>query len=101
MIIGEQAGLNYREPRFANDINIPLGKGVEAVNIILRICQDLNFRILVENPIDFTSQTMVMPVYDEGSKIRIDFIFSTTHYERVAIAQAKMIKIDGYEIAFC
>jgi predicted nucleotidyltransferase len=44
---------------------------------------------------------MVLPAYDEMSKMRIYFIFSTTKYEREAITRANIINIDNLEIAFC
>ena len=101
MIIRGQAALIYREPRFTNDIDIILGIDIDSINIILQICEDYNFTILVENPLEFTSQTMILPAYDEKSKMRIDFIFSTTKYEREAITRANIINIDNCEIAFC
>ncbi|MCX7735560.1 MAG: nucleotidyltransferase [Candidatus Kapabacteria bacterium] len=44
---------------------------------------------------------MVLPAYDELSKMRVDFIFSFTQYEIDAIARANIIQIDGCDVSFC
>lgn len=101
MIIGGQAALLYREPRFTNDIDITLGIGIEKIKDVLHICNEINLRVLIENPEEFASQTMVLPAYDDLSKMRVDFIFSFTQYETEAIGRANIIQIDGCDVAFC
>jgi len=44
---------------------------------------------------------MVLPVIDDKSNFRIDFILSFTLYEKDAISRANIIKIDGTEVSFC
>lgn len=75
IIIGGQAALLYREPRFTNDIDITLGIDINEIEKILILCENLGFRILVDNPIEFAEQTMVLPAYDNSNSFRIDFIF--------------------------
>lgn len=101
MIIGGQAALLYREPRFTNDIDITLGVGIEDSDILIQLCHELDFKILVDNHLDFLSQTMVLPVIDQISNFRIDFIFSFTQYERNAIERANIVNIDGSDVCFC
>lgn len=101
MIIGGQAALLYREPRFTNDVDITLGIGQDDAERMINLCSELNFRILVDNPFEFISQTMVLPVFDDTSNFRIDFIFSMTDYEKEAIKRANIINIDGTQVAFC
>ena len=43
---------------------------------------------------------MVLPVLDEKTSIRIDFIFSFTEYEKQAIERSKKIKFDNQEVNF-
>lgn len=46
----------------------------------------------------FVKETMVFPVIDEKSGIRVDFIFSFSPYERQAIQRSKGIKIGRSEV---
>ena len=101
MIIGGQAALLYREPRFTNDIDITLGIGIEEVHKLFNLCKEIELMILVDNPDDFILQTMVLPTYDNLSNLKIDFIFSSTLYEHEAISRANIITLDGTDIYFC
>lgn len=101
MIIGGQAVLLYREPRFTNDIDITLGIDADKAEELLNILTDNNLASLVSEPGEFVNQTMVLPVYDNDTKIRIDFIFSNTEFEREAIKRCRKVKIDDTLINFC
>jgi len=48
----------------------------------------------------FVTKTMVLPAIDEKTKIRVDFIFSFTLYEKQAINNAKKILLDDVEVSF-
>ncbi len=74
---------------------------IERLKIFESMLEWKNRVLKDENPLKFTSQTMVLPAYDLMSKMRIYFIFSTTKYEREAIIRANIINIDSLEIAFC
>jgi predicted nucleotidyltransferase len=56
--------------------------------------------ILVDDPQDFTQKTKVLPTVEPDSKIRVDFIFSFTPYEKQAIENAKQVQIDDYPVKF-
>ncbi|MFN3996108.1 MAG: nucleotidyltransferase [bacterium] len=100
MIIGDQAVLIYGEPRLTRDIDITHGIGVEKCGIIEKIIKKLSLKIIPENHIEFVKQTMVLPVIDENSGIRIDFIFSCSEYEKEALKRVKKIKIDDIEVSY-
>ena len=100
MIIGGQAVLLHGEPRLTYDIDITLGVTTSKLKDIVSLCKKLNFDILVDNPADFTKKTSVLPALDKNSKIRIDFIFSFTPYEREAIARVVKVDILNYEVCF-
>lgn len=93
MVIGGQAVLIYGEPRLTKDIDITLGVGPDKLNQVKVVVKKLGLKILTNNIEDFVRQTMVLPVLDEKSDIRIDFIFSFTPYEQQAINRAKKINI--------
>jgi len=97
MVIGGQAVLIYGEPRLTKDIDITLGLNSDEVNKILAIAERLRLKPLVDDPEKFVQDTMVLPLADEKSKIRVDFIFSFSPYEREALTRTKNIKI-GKEI---
>lgn len=100
MIIGGQAVLLYGEPRFTRDIDITLGVNVDSLEEVLSIANELSLKPLPQDIKSFVSQTMVLPVLDEASSIRIDFIFSFTPYEAEAIKRARKILLMGVEVSF-
>lgn len=100
MIIGGQAVLIYGEPRLTRDIDITLGINVDRYKEIEEIIRELNLKIIPENYLDFLKKTMVLPVIDEESGIRVDFIFSFSEYERQALKRINKIKIDDTEVCY-
>jgi len=100
MIIGGQAVLLYGEPRLTKDIDVTLGIGIDELNKIKSIAGTLKLKSLLANVEDFVQKTMVFPVVDEKSGIRVDFIFSFSPYEKQAINRAKEIKFGKIEVKF-
>ena len=100
MVIGGQAVLLYGEPRLTKDIDITLGMGIDGIEKVKRAAQDLNFRILVDNPEDFTRETMVLPVIDDETGIRVDFIFSFSMYEKQSLKRSVDIEFDNIKVKF-
>lgn len=100
MVIGGQAVLIYGEARLTNDIDITLGVSIEELPKMLIIISQLKLNILVDNVENFVKKTMVLPVKDVKSGIRIDFIFSFSSYERQAIKRAKSIKFGKSAVKF-
>lgn len=98
MVIGGQAVLVYGEPRLTKDIDIALGIGISGLEKIRRIAHALGLKPLVKEVETFVKETMVFPVIDEKSGIRVDFIFSFSPYERQAIQRSKGIKIGRSEV---
>ena len=100
MIIGGQAVLMYGRPRLTRDIDITLGIDTDRLSSIEDVCRELKLRILVDDPQDFAQNTKVLPAVDPDSRIRVDFVFSFTPYERQAIENAKQVLIDGHPVRF-
>jgi len=100
MIIGGQAVLLYGEPRLTRDIDITLGVDSGHLDELLTIVQELSLKPLPEDIEFFVKQTMVLPVVDEESGMRVDFIFSFTSYEAHAIKRATRVSIRGQEVCF-
>ena len=99
-MIGGQAVLLYGEPRLTKDIDITLGVGVEEHKKLLEFVEQLKLKTLTDDPKKFVEEYMVLPVIDENSGIKIDFIFSFTPYEKEAISRAKKIKLENVEVNF-
>ena len=93
MIIGGQAVLIYGEPRLTKDIDITIGANIDKYRDILNIVQNLNLKILPKEPYKFVKETMVLPLLDEKTGIRIDLIFSSSEYEKEALKRGNKIKI--------
>jgi predicted nucleotidyltransferase len=100
MIIGGQAVLLYGEPRLTKDIDITVGANVDRLEELLSMVKELSLDPLPENVPSFVQKTMVLPVLERNTGIRVDFIFSFTPYETQAIERAKKVLIYGQEINF-
>jgi hypothetical protein len=100
MVIGGQAVLLYGEPRLTKDIDITLGAGIERLAEIRAIVDRLRLDYLTDNIDDFVKQTMVLPVIDQKSGIRVDLIFSFSPYERQAIERARDVSIGRTKVKF-
>jgi len=100
MIIGGQAVLIYGRPRLTRDIDITLGIDTDSFAQAADACKKLKLRLLPDNPQDFAQETKVLPAEDLKSRIRVDFIFSFSEYERQAIGRARQVTIDGYPVRF-
>ncbi|MBU4141204.1 MAG: nucleotidyl transferase AbiEii/AbiGii toxin family protein, partial [Candidatus Omnitrophica bacterium] len=100
IIIGGQAVLLYGRPRMTQDIDITLGVDIDRYEAIDNLCKKLQLKILPDKPIKFVKDTRVLPVEDNKTKLRIDFIFSNTPYEKGAIRHARRVKMKGYPVKF-
>jgi hypothetical protein len=100
MVVGGQAVLIHGEPRLTRDIDITLGAGPDQVGDVLDIVRSWGWRVLVEGPVDFVQRTMVLPCLEPESGFRVEFIFSFTPYERVALQRALRINLNGTDVCF-
>ncbi len=100
MVIGGQAVLLYGEPRLTKDIDITLGVGVDELEKIKVVTAKLKLKPLVNKVDEFVKDTMVLPVIDERSGIRVDFIFSHFLYEKQAIRKANNIELGKTTVRF-
>lgn len=100
MIIGGQAVLLYGTPRLTRDIDITLGIDTDKFLLIEKICKKLGLKILAKNPEGFARETKVLPAEEPNLRIRVDFIFSFTPYERQAIKRTKKVLISRYSVKF-
>jgi len=100
MIIGGQAVLLYGEPRLTKDIDITLGMGIDGLERIEKVAGALALKPLVNDPGQFVKETMVYPVIEEKSGIRVDFIFSFSPYEKQAIERAKDFEMGKSKVRF-
>lgn len=100
MIIGGQAVLLYGAPRMTKDIDITLGIDAESLESLLPVIDAMDLKIIPENFRSFVQKTFVLPSRDEESGIRVDFIFSFTPYERLAISRSKTVLLEGIDVMF-
>ena len=100
MVIGGQAVLVYGRPRLTRDIDITLGIDTDKFSLIKKACKGLKLKILAEKPEDFARETRVLPVEEPRSKIRVDFVFSYSEYERQALRRTRQVRMDDYPVRF-
>lgn len=101
MIIGGQAVLVYGEPRLTKDIDITLGFGTDQLDKVRAVVDGLGLRILVSDPQEFVLRTMVLPVIDDHTGIRVDLIFSISEFEAQAIKRVRVVRIGKTDVMFC
>ena len=99
MVIGGQAVLLYGEPRLTRDIDITLGVGLERLDKVVAAARQVGLDPLVE-PADFTVKTLVLPCEEPATKIRVDFIFSFSPYERQAMQRTRSVRMGSAEVRF-
>lgn len=92
--------LLYGEPRLTRDTDITLGAGVEGLNKIRGVAGRVGLKILVKKEKEFVEKNMVLATLDERSGIRVDFIFSSSPYERQPIERGKDIKLGRTTVRF-
>jgi len=100
MIVGGQAVLLYGEPRLTRDVDVTVGLGPERLDDILALAGEISLKPLPANPREFVTSTMVLPLEDEGSGVRVDVIFSFTPYEKEALARANEVMIENVMVRF-
>ena len=100
MLIGGQAVLLHGRPRLTEDIDITLGVDPGHFPALLGVCAELGLEPLPPDPERFVRETFVLPARQPQTAVRVDFIFSTTPYERQAIARAVAVPIAGASVPF-
>lgn len=100
MIIGGQAVLIHGRPRMTEDVDVTLGIDVDDFERLLEVCRPLGLTAIPENPRHFAEEKRVLPTQESHAKVRVDFIFSITPYERQAIQRAKKVPMAGYPVRF-
>ncbi|MBI2139067.1 nucleotidyltransferase [Candidatus Woesearchaeota archaeon] len=100
MIVGGQAVLLYGSPRLTRDVDVTLGVDTDAYEKVAAVVEALGLKILPKEPKRFVLETKVLPTEDVQSKFRVDFIFSSTPYERQAIRRAKRVPVKGSIVYF-
>lgn len=97
MIIGGYAVLYHGEARFTEDIDIVIGVDTDELEKIIGIIES-DFKVRTEKVEEFVSQTNVLPLKEIESGIKVDIIFSFIEFEREAIRNAEVAKIEKAEV---
>jgi len=100
MLIGGQAVLLHGRPRLTDDIDITLGADPAALGAMLAACAALDLAPLPADPEEFARETFVLPAVHGATRQRVDFIFSSTPYERQAIERAISVEAGGAAVPF-
>jgi uncharacterized nucleotidyltransferase DUF6036 len=100
MLIGGQAVLLHGAPRLTEDVDATLGAEPARLASLLEACSALGLVPIPENVESFVAETFVLPARHAGTGVRVDFIFSSTDYERRAIARAVSVELAGTAVPF-
>jgi hypothetical protein len=99
MVIGGQAVLLHGEPRLTRDVDITVGLDLDGLPHLLRTIDSSGLVVLVD-PEEFTRKTMVLPCRDPESGTRVDFILSSSSYERLALERTRQMPIGRASVRF-
>ncbi|MFN2383535.1 MAG: nucleotidyl transferase AbiEii/AbiGii toxin family protein [Gemmatimonadota bacterium] len=100
MLIGGQAVLLHGEPRLTQDIDVTLGVSPDRLDEVLQVVRAAGLTPLPEDLEPFVRETFVLPVAEKDTGLRVDFIFSSTRYEALAIGRAVRVEIGGQSVPF-
>lgn len=101
MLVGGQAVLFYGEARLTADVDVTLGLGPGDLAIVLDAAKAAGLQARVASPEDFVKQNLVLPCEQLSSaRIRVDFIFSLTPFERQAIERARVVTLEGTAVRY-
>ncbi|MBI4542090.1 MAG: nucleotidyl transferase AbiEii/AbiGii toxin family protein [Gemmatimonadetes bacterium] len=100
MLIGGQAVLLHGRPRLTEDIDVTLGVDPSGLPLVREVCRALQLEPLPDEVEKFVRETFVLPARHAETAIRVDFVFSTTPYERQAIERAVKVPVAGIPVPF-
>jgi hypothetical protein len=100
MIIGGQAVLPPGEPGMSKDIGFSLAIDTDQLPDVLNLLKELKLRVLMDNPDDFSKKIKVLPVIENTSGIRVDFIFASSEYDKIAISRAVSVRFGKVAVKF-
>jgi hypothetical protein len=100
MLIGGQAVLLHGRPRLTEDIDATVGLAPSELPRLREACAAAAFDPLPTDVERFVRDTFVLPVRDGATGVRVDLVFSTTPYERQAIARADRVMVGPVAVPF-
>jgi len=100
MLIGGQAVLLHGRPRVTEDIDVMLGVDQSRLADVRAVCDALRLDPLPADLEAFVRQTFVLPARHRDTTLRVDFVFSSTPYERQAIERAVQVSLAGVPVPF-
>jgi nucleotidyltransferase AbiEii toxin of type IV toxin-antitoxin system len=100
MLIGGQAVLLHGRPRLTEDIDATVGLAPSELPRLREACGAAALHPLPTDVEGFVRDTFVLPVRDEATGVRVDLVFSTTPYERQAIARADRVMVGPVAVPF-
>ena len=100
MLIGGQAVLVHGAIRITEDVDATLAADPGRLASVLEACAALGLVPIPKDVQSFVAETFVLPAQHAGTGVRVDFIFSSTTYERQAIARAGTMDLAGTPVPF-
>ena len=100
MLIGGQAVLVHGVVRVTEDVDATLAADPGRLASVLEACTALGLVPIPKDVQPFVAETFVLPARHAATGVRVDFIFSSTTYERQAIARAGTMDLAGTPVPF-
>lgn len=100
MVVGGQAVLFHGEVRVTDDVDITLSLNQNEYSRLVPVLESAGLVPLVAGPEEFLRQTFVLPVLNQSTGIRVDFIFALSGFELSSIDRAVSTQIQDVEIRF-
>ncbi len=100
IVIGNQAVLVYGNKKSIHDIVIIIDLAIDEISEIETIIKELDLEILVDNYYEFVNDTYTLPCSSEKFRMKVDFIFSSSEYDKMTFARSNIIEVDEYGVKF-
>jgi hypothetical protein len=88
-----------RHTSLSREMDITLGIGLEKLDLVVNLLGQSGLEFLAE-PETFTRETMILPSRDPGTNTRVDFAFSASPYEIMAIHRGKTVRMGRADVRF-
>ena len=98
MVFGGIANAIYGNPRQTYDIDIKISVEETEIEHFIKNIQSIG-EILTSNPLDFISETNVLPVEING--VRVDIVLALLPFEKQAIERSKQLSYKNVNMKVC
>lgn len=100
MVIGGQAVAHHGEPRFTDDVDITIHLHPDQAGALLQLINEMYVIVTIDDPLAFAQRNHVLPCHAADGSTDVDFVFTDTAYEQLAIQRGEDVSIGSTTVRF-